>query len=109
MSQLENGAVTKGGSVGASPSRCAVQVATAVHDQPGIRVRTVGVVEGSQRGDGAAALGQFEHGTVIVGIGACFGRAVEIAAAVKEQLARGFSPGAAVERCQGGDDAASLG
>ena len=50
-----------------SRRRCAVEIAAAVHDQGGLGCCTVGAVEGSQRGDRAAAVGQLENRAVARG------------------------------------------
>ena len=87
LGQLENRAVAGGASV----IGCAVEIAAAVHDQPGIRVFAVGAVERSQRGDRAAALGQLENRAVAVGAARPTRRAVEIAAAVHDQAGQSGS------------------
>ena len=90
------------------PSRRAVEVAAAVHDQAPFGDFTVGAIERCQRGDGAAALGHLENRAVVVGA-SLRRRAVQVAAAVHDQAASGDVTVGAVERGQGGDGAASLG
>ncbi len=104
MGQLEDRAVVRG----ASSIRCAVQVAAAVHDQAGIRVLAVLAVEGSQRGDRAAAMGQLEDRAVVRGASPIRG-AVQVAAAVHDQCSSGLVTVGAVEGSQRGDRAAAMG
>ena len=94
--------------VGASPSRRAVEIAAAVHDQAGIGEAAVGAVERSQRGDRAAA---WASSNTVPSSSAPppIGRAVQIAAAVHDQAGIRVVAVGAVERSERGDRAAALG
>ena len=100
---LENSAQV----AGASLVGCAVQVAAAVDDQPGVR-STVEGVERGQQSERTAALGQLENRPFARGA-STKGCAVEIAADVHDQTGIRICPVGAVERSQRGQRATALG
>src|SRR5262249_39824642 len=86
----------------------AEEIAAAVLQQAGVGVAPVGIVEGDQRGDGAAAGGHLEDraDSQRAAIG---GSAEGIAAAVQHQASVGVGPVGIVEGGQRGDGAAAGG